>query len=193
MDKLREKLKTGKEGKNHQPQLFSKNLEKIYEILARSLGVFLMNGKSRAPRLSDSVGIRVSRQACRMMRTCSTFPDSGLLPCQVLVLGGYGLYSIHITRASSPIHWGESSHWSSLLTTWFWYKNPSGTMGGTHQDDTWIREALLSPGCTDSSPSHPSLAQALFPVSPKKDRKWRSLGQGGVLKRIQLIPSRQTC
>lgn len=103
MDKLHEKLKTGKEEKNRQPQLLSKNLEKIYEILARSLGVFLMNGKSKAPRLSDSVGIRVFRQACRMMKSCSTFADSGLLPYQVLVLGGYGLYSHHQSKQPHPL------------------------------------------------------------------------------------------
>lgn len=66
MDKLHEKLKTGKEGKNYQPKLLSKNLEKIYEILAHSFIVFLING--------DSVGIKVFHQACMMMKSCSSFP-----------------------------------------------------------------------------------------------------------------------
>jgi len=109
MDKLHEKLQTGKEGKNYQPQLLSKNLEKIYEILEHSFIVFLITG--------DSVGIIVFHQACMMMKSCSIFPDSGLLPDQVLVLGGYRVYSIHTTTGSSPTNWGESRHWSSLLTT----------------------------------------------------------------------------
>lgn len=137
---------------------------------------FWLIGNPKPQGLQILWSSKFSSKLSKMMKSHGISPDSGLLQNQVMVLRGSRIYSIHTIGASSPINWGEGEVATGVLylLPGSDLKTPMGQwMRQTRMIDRYAilgsgKHSVLSPGCADSSLSHPGLGPGAIPSFTKE-------------------------